>query len=145
MAVAVRKRLVIKNNGDVAAQALTATSMASTGAVSGTAGTFTGALVVGTTTVHTPHVVSALALSVTASTVFTKSVSADSTFTASAAGTAGQLIILIISVDATQRVITCGTNLNSSGTLTIPASKVGTLTFVSDGVAFREIARAILT
>jgi hypothetical protein len=39
----------------------------------GTSGTFTGALANGTTTVHTPHAVSALALDVTASTVFTKS------------------------------------------------------------------------
>lgn len=104
-----------------------------------------GATVLGTTVVNTPHVVAALAIDVTAGVVFTKSVSTDSTFTASAAGTAGQSIELIISVDGTQRVITFGSNLNSSGTLTIPASKIGTITFRSDGTAFRETGRAILT
>jgi hypothetical protein len=111
----------------------------------GTSGTFTGALANGTTTVHTPHAVSALALDVTASTVFTKSIAADSTFTASAAGTAGQLLILIITVDGTQRVATFGTNFNSSGTMTIPASKVGCIQCVSDGTAWREVGRSINT
>lgn len=109
----------------------------------GTSGTFTGALVIGTTTVHTPHAVSALALDVTASTVFTKSIAADSTFTASAAGTAGQKIVLIIAVDGTQRTATFGTNLNASATMVIPASKVGVIQFVSDGTAWREMGRSI--
>jgi hypothetical protein len=109
----------------------------------GTSGTFTGALVNGTTTAHTPHAVSALALDVTASTVFTKSVSADSTFTASAAGTAGQVLILIITVDGTQRTATFGSNLNASATMVIPASKVGCIQFVSDGTAWREMGRSI--
>lgn len=95
--------------------------------------------------VHTPSAVSALAIDVTASGVYTKSIAGDSTFTASAAGTAGQFLTLIITVDGTQRVATFGTNLNSSGTMTIPANKVGVIQFVSDGTAWREMGRSINT
>lgn len=97
------------------------------------------------TLIFTPSAVSALAVDVAAGVVYTKSIAADSSFTASAAGTAGQMIVLIISVDGTQRVATFSTNFNSVGTLTIPANKIGTITFISDGTAFREIARAILS
>ncbi len=105
--------------------------------------TITGTATLGGPFIRTPNVVAALALDVTLSSVFTKAIATDSTFTASAAGTAGQTIILIISTDGTQRVATMGTNLNSSGTLTIPANKVGTISFCSDGTAWRETGRAI--
>ncbi len=119
-----------------------------TSAPSGATPSVTTLTVAGLTTlsgpeVLTPNVVAALALDVTLSPVYTKSIATASTFTATTGGTAGQIIILIISTDATQRVATFGTNLNASGTLTIPASKVGTITFISDGTSFREIARAI--
>lgn len=97
------------------------------------------------TLVYTPAVVSVLAIDVTAGVVHTKSIAADSTFTASAGGTAGQRLILMISTDGTQRVATFGTNLKSSGTMTIPANKVGCISFVSDGSNFYETGRAVNT
>lgn len=87
--------------------------------------------------------VAVLALDVTLGPCYTKTIAADSTFTASAAGTAGQVIILVITASAAQRIATFGSNLNASGTLTIPSGKVGTIMFVSDATSFREVGRSI--
>lgn len=45
--------------------------------------------------------------------------------------------------DGTGRVITFGTGMTSSGTLTMVASKDATATFIFDGVALKEVSRAI--
>lgn len=49
----------------------------------------------------------------------------------------------IFSADATNRIVTFGTNFKTSGTLTVVASKYGTVKFVFDGTYWIEVARVL--
>lgn len=53
-----------------------------------------------------------------------------------------RLTVLLLS-DGTGRVVTFGTNIATSGTLTLVASKRGSATFMFDGTKFVETGRAI--
>lgn len=52
-------------------------------------------------------------------------------------------ILFIFSADGTNRVVTFGTNLASSGTLTVTASKKASALFVYDGSDFVEVSRTV--
>ena len=68
----------------------------------------------------------------------------NATINASAVGTAGQHMWILIVNDATSgKVITFGTNFRSSGTLTGTASRQATIHFISDGVSWSEVARTL--
>lgn len=58
-------------------------------------------------------------------------------------GTAGDELKLVFGTDGTQRVVTFGTNLKSSGTMTIPAGKFGNISFTSDGIEWVAGGREI--
>lgn len=56
----------------------------------------------------------------------------------------GQLLTLIVTNDASSgRVLTMGTNLKSSGTITGTVNKKATITFIALGGAFYEIGRTL--
>jgi hypothetical protein len=55
----------------------------------------------------------------------------------------GDEAVLLFAADGTQRIVTLGTNILSSGTLTIPASKTASVTLVFDGTNFRCMCREI--
>ena len=80
-------------------------------------------------------------------TVTTVNATGSVTFNASAGGTSGQKMTIIITNDATSaKTITFGTNFKTTGTLTASAaSRQTTISFVSDGTNFCETARAVLT
>lgn len=66
------------------------------------------------------------------------------TINASAVGTAGQHMWVMIKNDATSgKVITFGTNFHSTGTITGTTSKVAMIHFISDGVGWYEVARTL--
>lgn len=66
----------------------------------------------------------------------------DATINASAGGVAGQRMTVLIANDATSgKTITFGSNLKPNGTLVGTASKAATVSFISDGTAFYEVAR----
>ncbi len=68
--------------------------------------------------------------------------SATSTFNASAAGTAGDVLIIVTEADASgTTTVTFGTNLKSSGTQATTASHFSTITFISDGSRYVEVSR----
>ena len=68
----------------------------------------------------------------------------NATINASAVGTAGQHMWILIVNDATSgKVITFGTNFKSTGTLTGTTSKQATIHFISDGVSWSEVARTL--
>ncbi len=80
-------------------------------------------------------------------TVTTVNATGSVTFNATAGGTAGQEMTILITNDATSaKTITFGTNFKSTGTLTAgAASRQTTITFKSDGTNFLETGRAVLT
>jgi len=49
----------------------------------------------------------------------------------------------IFSADATNRIVTFGTNFKTSGTLTVTASKYATAKFVFDGTYWLEVSRTV--
>ena len=49
----------------------------------------------------------------------------------------------IFSADATNRVVTFGTNFKTSGTVTVTASKYATVKFVFEGTYWVEVSRTI--
>lgn len=53
----------------------------------------------------------------------------------------GDELTCIISNDATPRTHTFGTKFKTTGTLTGTANKISTITFVSDGTDYLEVAR----
>jgi len=55
----------------------------------------------------------------------------------------GDEVTILLATDATQRIVTLGTNILSSGTVTIPASKTATVKLVFDGANLRCISREI--
>jgi hypothetical protein len=55
----------------------------------------------------------------------------------------GDEVTILLATDGTQRVVTLGTNILSSGTVTIPASKTATVKLVFDGTNLRCISREI--
>ncbi len=66
----------------------------------------------------------------------------NATITITTIAPAGERITILITNDATAaRTITFGTGFNSSGTLTGTISKSATVSFLSDGSAYWEIAR----
>jgi len=55
----------------------------------------------------------------------------------------GDEVTILLATDGTQRTVTLGTNILSSGTVTIPASKTATVKLVFDGTNLRCISREI--
>ena len=49
----------------------------------------------------------------------------------------------IFNTDGTNRIVTFGTNFKTSGTLTVVASKYGTVKFVFDGAYWIEVSRTL--
>ncbi len=80
-------------------------------------------------------------------TVTTVNATGSVTFNATAGGTAGQEMTILITNDATSaKTITFGTNFLSTGTLTASAaSRHTSITFKSDGTSWYETGRAVLT
>ena len=80
-------------------------------------------------------------------TVTTVNATGSVTFNATAGGTTGQQLEILITNDATSaKTITFGSNFKSTGTLTASAaSRQTTITFRSDGTNFLETGRAVLT
>ncbi len=80
-------------------------------------------------------------------TVTTVNATGSVTFNATAGGTAGQEMTILITNDATSaKTITFGTNFKTTGTLTASAaSRQTTISFRSDGTNFLETGRAVLT
>lgn len=67
-----------------------------------------------------------------------------STINISGTQKAGQLMILLITNDATLgRVMTFGTGFKSIGVLTGTTSKAATVMFISDGTNFYELCRSL--
>lgn len=52
-------------------------------------------------------------------------------------------VIFLLAADASQRVVTFGTNFISAGTVTVAASKNATITFKFNGTAYVEISRFV--
>jgi hypothetical protein len=52
-------------------------------------------------------------------------------------------LVIMLNADATNRVVTFGTNFKSAGTITVTASKTATLHFNYDGTDWLEAGRAI--
>jgi hypothetical protein len=79
-------------------------------------------------------------------TVTTVNATGSVTFNASAGGTSGQSMTIIITNDATSaKTITFGTNFVANGTLTPSgAGKVATIQFISNGTNFYEVSRTVL-
>lgn len=79
-------------------------------------------------------------------TVTTVNATGSVTFNATAAGTSGQPMTIVITNDATSaKTITFGTNFTPNGTLTASGvSKKTTIQFISDGTAFVEVSRTVL-
>lgn len=78
-------------------------------------------------------------------TVFTLSSSADITINATAGGNAGQFIFLVVgnTHGSAAVVFTFGTDLKSSGTMTLNHGTTGTILFVSNGIKFYEVCRTL--
>lgn len=79
-------------------------------------------------------------------TVTTVNATGSVTFNATAGGTAGQPMTIIITNDATSaKTITFGTNFVANGTLTASGvNKVTTIQFMSNGTNFYEVSRTVL-
>ncbi|NTW33562.1 MAG: hypothetical protein HGB12_13225 [Bacteroidetes bacterium] len=82
-----------------------------------------------------------ISLDVTKGNLHKVNVTGAATINASAAGTAGQHIWILITGDATPRTITFGTNFKSAGTLSTVANKASTISFISDGTNWYEVSR----
>lgn len=80
-------------------------------------------------------------------TVTTVNATGSVTFNATAGGTAGQQMTILITNDATSaKTITFGTNFLSTGTLTASAaSRHTSITFCSNGTSWFETGRAVMT
>jgi len=56
---------------------------------------------------------------------------------------AGDILKFLFIADGTNRVVTFGTNMASTGTLTVTASKKATASFIFNGTTYVESGRAI--
>lgn len=93
-------------------------------------------------TVLTPG--TTVTLTVTNNKVQTNAAAQIQTINASGAQVAGQELVLIISNDATPRVITFGTGFRATAILTGTANKAATVCFVSDGTSLFETSRSLV-
>lgn len=55
----------------------------------------------------------------------------------------GDIVRILLSADATNRVVTFGTGFVSAGTVTVTASKAAFVDFMFNGAALQEMGRAI--
>lgn len=55
----------------------------------------------------------------------------------------GDIVRILLSADATSRVVTFGTNFVSSGTISVTASKFAFVDFIFNGTALQEMGRTV--